>query len=63
MDELLLGGTNPINKAGYFGVLFDKAPTYVEINSGKPNLASCIALNEIFIQGQGMLAAGHGFEP
>lgn len=63
MDELLIGGTNPLNKAGYFGVLFDKAPTYAEINSGTPNLASCIALNEIFIQSQGMLAAKPGFEP
>ena len=63
MDDLLLGGTNPLNRAGYFGVLFDKAPTYQEINSGTSEIASCIGLNEIFRQGQGMLAAGHGFEP
>ena len=63
MDDLLLRGTNPLNKAGYFGVLFDKAPTYEEINSGTPQLANCISLNEAFIRGQGMLAAGLGVEP
>ncbi len=52
-----------MNRAGYFGVLFDKAPTYEEINSGTPQIASCISLNEAFIRGQGMLAAEQGFEP
>lgn len=52
-----------MNRAGYFGVLFDKAPTYKEIKSGTTNLASCFALNEVFVRGQGMLAAGLGFEP
>lgn len=63
MEELLLEGSDPIFKANCFGVLFDKAPTYTEIDSGTPDLASCIALNEIFIRSQGKLAAGHGFEP
>lgn len=62
MENLLLEGPNPIQKASYFGVLFDKAPTYEEIN-GTPNLAQCIALNEVFTRSSGNWAAGHGFEP
>ena len=63
MENLLLEGPNPETKAGYFGVLFDKAPTYEEIKSGTANLAQCVALNEVFTMGQGKLAARHGFEP
>lgn len=58
MENLLLEQSNPIFKANCFGVLFDKAPTYQEINSGTPNLAQCVALNKLFIQDQGRLAAG-----
>lgn len=63
IENLLLEGANPLLKAGYFGVLFDKAPTYAEIDSGTPNLASCVALNEVFVRSQGKLAAELGFEP
>ena len=63
MEELLLESPNPLDKAGYFGVLFDKAPTYAEIDSETRDLASYIALNEVFIRSQGKLAAGHGLEP
>lgn len=71
LDELLLDNRDPMNKAGHFGVLFDQAPTYKEISDSidkkikgeTPNLAYCIKLNEVFIMGQGKLAAGHGFEP
>ena len=57
MENLLLKQSNPVLKANCFGVLFDKAPTYQEINSGTPNLAQCVALNELFMQSQGKLAA------
>ena len=63
MQYLLLEQSNPINKAGHFGVLFDKAPTYQEILSGTQDLASAVKLNEVFVEGQGKLAAGLGFEP
>lgn len=63
MDELLLGGSNPVNRASYFGVLFDKAPTYEEINSGTPDLAQCVELNEAFVRSQSNLAAQQGLEP
>lgn len=61
--QIMLDQPDPELRANCFGVLFDKAPTYQEINSGTPSLASCVALNEVFMQDQGMLAAGHGFEP
>lgn len=63
MEELLLSGSDSVRKAGYFGVLFDKAPTYQEILSGTQDLAYCIKLNEAFVRSQGSLAAEPGFEP
>lgn len=63
MDELLLTNPNPLLKASYFGVLFDKVPTYQEILSGTPCLAECINLNEEYRRSQGNLAAELGFEP
>ena len=63
MDYLLLEQPNPMNKAGSFGVIFDKAPTYQEIDSGTRNLAQCVALNEVFTRSQNQLAAGLGLEP
>lgn len=63
MDELLLSNPDPLLKASYFGVLFDKAPTYLEIFSGNPELAQFIKLNDAYRQSQGKLAAEPGFEP
>ncbi len=63
MEELLLSGSDPLLQASYFGVLFDKAPTYQEIFSGTPQLAECIKLNKAYRRHKGNLAAGHGFEP
>ena len=57
MEYLLLRSPNPMDRAGYFGVLFDKAPTYEEIKSETQDLAYCIKLNKLFIQSQGKLAA------
>ncbi len=63
LEELLILGTDSVQKAAYFGVLFDEAPTYAEILSGTPKLAQCIKLNDDFMSGQGMLAVEPGFEP
>ena len=63
MDELLLSNSDPLLKASYFGVLFDKAPNYQEIFSGTPSLAQFIKLNEAYRQSQGKLAAEPGLEP
>lgn len=37
-----------VAKAGFSGVLFDKAPTYEKIVSGTTNLLPVIALNRVF---------------
>lgn len=63
MHELVLTGTDPVETAAFFGVLFDKAPTYQEIKSGTQKLAQCIRLNEAFVRSQGSMAARLGFEP
>ncbi len=63
MEELLLSGSDPLLQASYFGVLFDKAPTYQEIFSGTPQLAECIKLNKAYRRHKGNLAAEPGLEP
>lgn len=48
LEELILGGSNPLKRAGYFGLIFDKLPTYEELVSGTPKLAPFIKLKEGF---------------
>jgi hypothetical protein len=58
---------NPLAKAGYFGILFDKAPTYNEIAGlGTHNLTAAPELNQLFRAknvDSGDLAEREGFEP
>ncbi len=63
LHELVLLNPNPVEKASYFGVLFDKAPTYEELKSGTPKLAECIKLNDVFLTNKSYLAGGLGFDP
>lgn len=63
MEELLIDSPDPVAKASYFGVLFDTAPNYQELISGTQKKAEFIKLNEVFLLGQSVLAAGQGFEP
>jgi site-specific DNA recombinase len=66
LEYLLLQQMNPVAKAGYFGVLFDKAPTYEEIKFGTPKTAAAIELNRLFslkINNDVHLAGVEGFEP
>jgi site-specific DNA recombinase len=48
LDYLLLQQIDPVARANFFGVLFDKLPTYKEIVSGTQNLAELTGLNELF---------------
>lgn len=48
LDYLLLQQSDPVAKADFFGVLFDKTPTYQEIVSGTQNLAELTGMNELF---------------
>jgi hypothetical protein len=48
LDYLLLKQIDPIKRANFFGVLFDKTPTYQEINSGTADIRQITGLNELF---------------
>lgn len=48
LDELLLRYDNPIQQARYFGVIFNQAPTYADIESGTPDLSKIKGVNSIF---------------
>ncbi len=48
LEELLLHQSNPVAKAEYFGLLFDKAPTYTEIKYGTQNPCQLTGMNELF---------------
>ena len=48
LDELLLHYDNPTQQARYFGVIFNQAPTYADIESGTPDLSKIKGVNSIF---------------
>ena len=48
LSELLLHTCNPLTKAEYFGVIFDKVPTYQEIKDGTQNASLIPDINQIF---------------
>lgn len=66
LEYLLLQQMNPIARASYFGVLFDKAPTFTEIKLGTPKLAAATGLNRLFIDKNndlGYMVGDEGLEP
>lgn len=50
LDKLLLQQSDPVAKANFFAVLFDKLPTYQDLLSGTPELEPVIGVNQLFIQ-------------
>lgn len=48
MEELLVKQIDPLQKANFFGLLFNGAPTYGEILSANKNLGDLPKLNELF---------------
>ena len=48
MRDLLIDHCNPILKARYFGVIFDKVPTYEEIQCGTAQIEKIPGVNELF---------------
>ncbi len=48
LKELLLDHCNPIKKADYLGVIFDKVATYEEIKNGTPDVSQIPGVNELF---------------
>ncbi len=48
LKDLLVDHCNPVLRARYFGVIFDQAPTYAEINGGTLEIEKIPGVNEIF---------------
>lgn len=48
LDELLLHHQDPLQQARYFGVLFNKAPTYTDLESGTPKTDIKTEVNSVF---------------
>ena len=66
LNELLIDLCNSVNKASYFSVLFDKAPTYQEIKDGTQKIARLPEVNELFKAlncEKALLAGARGIEP
>ena len=49
LDYLLLKQIDPIKKANFFGVLFDKTPTYQDLVVGTTNLSEITGVNKLFL--------------
>ena len=66
LEYLLLDQIDTVARADYFGVLFDKLPTYQEIVFGTQDLDKITGLNEVFMllkKDRGHVVQGEGFEP
>ena len=66
LDYLLLQQIDTVSRANYFGLLFDKLPTYQEIVFGTKDITKITGINEVFTNYK--LSKGHmvprvGFEP
>jgi len=66
LRELLVDTCNPLAKADYFGVLFDKVISYDEIKDGTQNASQITGINELFrltYLEKDLLVRGRGLEP
>jgi site-specific DNA recombinase len=63
LEDLLLGGSNPLQNSALFGLLFNQTPTYQELLDGTPKLACLFALNEDFIRTKSLDVSLQGLEP
>lgn len=48
LDELLIKQIDPVKKAQLFGIIFDRLPTYDEINPGTPKTPLFTGVNPVF---------------
>jgi site-specific DNA recombinase len=60
LEELLLHYGNPVLQAKYFGVMFNKAPTYQDIVSGTPDISKITDINKVFV-GKNCESETHGW--
>lgn len=48
LEKLLLNFGNPVLQARYFGLIFNEAPTYKDLDSGTPDISKITGVNEVF---------------
>ena len=48
MKDLLIDHSNPILRARYFGVIFDKVPSLADIDCGTAEIEKIPGVNELF---------------
>lgn len=48
LDKLLLQQIDPIKKAQFFGVFFDKVPSYAELKTGTENMSKITGVSKLF---------------
>ena len=66
LEELLLHYSNPLLQAKYFGIIFNKAPSYDDIVFGTPDISRITGVNQLFIPKKFdsfLMAGAEGFEP
>ena len=66
VDDLLLKQVDPLKRASFLSVIFDKLPTYSEIISGTEDRFNLTGMNELFkVKGTSQSSLVHptGFEP
>lgn len=63
LEDLLLGGSNPIKNASLFGLLFDEKPTYEELINRTPKLACLFKLNDDYKKTKSLDVSRLGLEP
>ena len=66
LDDLLIKQIDPLQKARFFSVLFDKAPNFAQIESGTQNPSLRPLLNKVFTMDfdtNGHLEGQRGLEP
>lgn len=67
LDYLLLQQKDPVIKAKFFGLLFNRLPTYQNLISGTPELIPVLEMNRLFLRGNNVLSrlmvGDEGLEP
>lgn len=63
LEDLLLGGSDPLRNASLFGILFDQIPTFEELEIGTPKLACIFKLEEEYASSNSLSVSRQGFEP
>ena len=63
LEFLILGSSDGLKRAAYFGVMFDEAPTYQDLISGTPKLAPYIKLTSELSDPEIQTVSRVGFEP